>query len=88
LAKPYDVEINVLVQVVRRSIERFSEGFMFQLNPKEFTNLQSQFVISSLGGMERTQQRLATTSSPQGPSSVVRVKDKLKGLRWRSPHGK
>jgi len=52
LAELYDVEPRVLVQAVKRNLERFPPDFMFQLNDTEFKNLKSQFVISSWGGKE------------------------------------
>ena len=48
LAELYGVESRVLVQAVKRNLERFSEDFMFQLGDEEFDNLKSQFVISKL----------------------------------------
>ena len=51
LADLYGVEPRVLVQAVKRSIERFPNDFMFQLTQKEFNNLKSQIVISSWGGV-------------------------------------
>jgi hypothetical protein len=53
LAELYRVEPRVLVQAVKRNIERFPEDFMFQLSKKEFANLKSQIVISSWGGLRR-----------------------------------
>ena len=53
LAELYGVEPRVLVQAVKRNIDRFPEDFMFQLNESEFVNLKSQFVISSWGGLRR-----------------------------------
>jgi len=53
LAVLYEVEPRVLVQAVKRNIERFPEDFMFQLSEKEFTDLKSQNVISSWGGLRR-----------------------------------
>ena len=47
LAELYGVEPRVLVQAVKRNIDRFQEDFMFQLTDEEFRNLKSQFVISS-----------------------------------------
>ena len=47
LAALYEVEPRVLVQAVKRNIERFPEDFMFQLSAKEFADLKSQIVISS-----------------------------------------
>jgi len=53
LAELYEVEPRVLVQAVKRNVERFPDDFMFQLNDKEFENLKSQIVISSWGGLRR-----------------------------------
>jgi len=53
LAELYDVEPRVLVQAVKRNIERFPADFMFQLTQDELANLKSQVVISSWGGMRR-----------------------------------
>jgi len=39
LADLYGVESRVLVQAVKRNIDRFPEDFMFQLTDKEFNNL-------------------------------------------------
>ena len=46
LAELYGVEPKVLIQAVKRNIERFPEDFMFQLSNQEFANLKSQFVTS------------------------------------------
>ena len=53
LAALYGVEARVLVQAVRRNLERFPKDFMFQLTRTEFANLKSQIVISSWGGLRR-----------------------------------
>lgn len=53
LAELYEVEPRVLVQAVKRNIERFPGDFMFQLSADEFVNLKSQFVTSSWGGIRR-----------------------------------
>jgi hypothetical protein len=69
LAVLYGVEPRVLVQSVKRNIERFPDDFMFQLNPEEFKNLKSQIVTSSWGGIRRaapyafTEQGIAMLSS-------------------------
>ena len=47
LALLYGVETKVLVQAVKRNLERFPLDFMFQLSTEEFANLRSQFVTSS-----------------------------------------
>jgi hypothetical protein len=69
LAVLYGVEPKVLVQAVKRNNEGFPADFMFQLAPQEFTNLKSQIVISSWGGIRRatpyalTEQGVAMLSS-------------------------
>lgn len=50
LADLYEVESKVLIQAVKRNIERFPSDFMFQLENQEFINLRSQIVTSSWGG--------------------------------------
>ena len=49
LAEFYGVETRVLNQAVKRNIERFPEGFMFQLAGDETDDLISQSVMSSSG---------------------------------------
>ena len=49
----YEVETRILNQAVKRNIKRFPADFMFQLTNQEFTNLKSQFVISSWGGIRK-----------------------------------
>ena len=46
LAALYGVETKVLLQAIRRNINRFPDDFMFQLTRKEVNNLRSQFVTS------------------------------------------
>lgn len=50
LAGLYGVPTKVLLQAVRRNIERFPEDFMFQLTASEFEILRSQIVTSRWGG--------------------------------------
>ena len=50
LAELYGVETKVLMQAVRRNVDRFPQDFLFQLDNPEFTNLRSQIVTSSWGG--------------------------------------
>lgn len=54
LASLYDVETRVLVQAVKRNIERFPDDFMFRLTSVEFTILKSQSVMSSSWGGRRS----------------------------------
>ena len=54
LAKLYGVEPRVLIQAVKRNIERFPDDFMLHLTRQEVTILKSQFVTSSWGGLRRS----------------------------------
>ena len=49
LAGLYGVETRVLVQAVKRNLERFPEDFMFQLNNDEVLFLRSQIVTLKKG---------------------------------------
>ena len=50
LAVLYGVETRVLVQAVKRNLDRFPEDFMFQLSGEEWEGLRSQSVISKPEG--------------------------------------
>lgn len=55
LALLYGVQTKVLVQAVKRNIDRFPADFMFQLSTAEFDALRSQSVTSNTGrGGRRT----------------------------------
>jgi hypothetical protein len=78
LAALYQVETKVLIQAVKRNIERFPADFMFQLNPEEFDNLRSQFVTSSWGGRRYppyafTERGVAMLSSVLHSSRAIQV---------------
>ncbi len=78
LAALYEVEPRVLVQAVQRNLERFPSDFMFQLNREEFTNLKSQIVISSWGGIRSppyafTEQGIAMLSTVLHSSRAIRL---------------
>jgi ORF6N domain len=71
LAELYGIETKVIMQAVQRNLDRFPSDFMFELTNQEFTNLKSQFVTSSWGGVRR----LPYAFSEQGVamlSSVLR----------------
>ena len=72
LAELYGVEVRVLVQAVKRNIERFPEDFMFQLSKEEYENLKSQIVISSWGGARRSRPYAFTEQGVAMLSSVLR----------------
>jgi hypothetical protein len=87
LAGLYEVEPRVLIQAVKRNIERFPEDFMFQLSAEEFanlrsqsdtSNLRSQIVISSWGGARTppyafTEQGVSMLSSVLRSSRAIQV---------------
>lgn len=78
LAELYDVETKVLIQAVKRNIERFPKDFMFQLIEDEFDNLRSQFVTSSWGGTRYlpyvfTEQGVAMLSSVLNSAVAIQV---------------
>ena len=79
LAELYEVEPRVLVQAVKRNMERFPDDFMFQLNDQEFENLKSQIVTSSWGGLRRaapyafTEQGVAMLSSVLHSDRAIHV---------------
>lgn len=79
LASLYGVKTRVLVQAVKRNIERFPEDFMFQLTSDEFEILRSQSVISRQWGGRRyppyvfTEQGVAMLSSVLRSKRAVRV---------------
>jgi hypothetical protein len=63
LAELYDIEPRVLVQAVKRNIDRFPRDFMFQLSDDEFANLKSPF----------TEQGVAMLSSVLRSKRAVQV---------------
>lgn len=79
LAKLYGVEAKVLIQAVKRNIERFPGDFMFQLTEDEYKILKSQIVTSSWGGIRRanpyafTEQGVAMLSSVLNSKRAIQV---------------
>jgi hypothetical protein len=83
LAELYDAAPKVLVQSVKRNRERFPEDFMFQLKKAEYENLKFQFGISNLksqsvtsswGGVRRAMPYACTEQGVAMLSSVLRSK--------------
>ncbi|HBF11805.1 MAG TPA: DNA-binding protein [Deltaproteobacteria bacterium] len=72
LADLYQVEPKVLVQAVKRNIERFPSDFMFQLTNEEFEILKSQIVTSSWGGLRRAHPYAFTEQGIAMLSAVLR----------------
>jgi hypothetical protein len=82
LARLYGVSPGVLMQAVRRNMNRFPADFMFQLTNQEVASLKSQIVISNVGtrrGGRRhrnwvfTEQGVAMLSSVLRTDTAVRV---------------
>ncbi|HEX4638091.1 MAG TPA: ORF6N domain-containing protein [Chthoniobacterales bacterium] len=78
LAALYSVTVSALTQAVKRNRYRFPEDFVFQLTHEEFTNLKSQFVTSSWGGLRTrpyafTEQGVAMLSSVLNSERAVKV---------------
>ena len=78
LASLYGVTVAALTQAVRRNANRFPKDFLFQLTVEEFTNLKSQIVISSWGGLRSrphafTEQGVAMLSSVLKSERAVKV---------------
>jgi hypothetical protein len=77
LAVLYGVETKVLLQAVRRNLDRFPQDFQFTLTNQEFTILRSQTVTSSWGGTRYapiafTEQGVAMLSSVlKSPEAVA-----------------
>ena len=78
LAELYEVQTKVLIQSVKRNIDRFPDDFMFKINPSEHSNLKSQFVTSSYGGRRKpvyafTEQGVAMLSSVLNSKKAIQV---------------
>jgi phage regulator Rha-like protein len=65
LAELYGVETKVLVQAVKRNIERFPEDFMFQLTWEEAASLRSQFVTLENSNKAIPRSQIVTLESGQ-----------------------
>jgi hypothetical protein len=78
LAMLYGTDTRTLKQAVKRNIERFPDDFMFVLTRKELTNLRSQNVTSSWGGLRYlpfafTEQGVAMLSSVLKSKKAIEV---------------
>jgi hypothetical protein len=80
LADLYQVSSKVLTQAVKRNLDRFPDDFMFQLAPREWESLRSQFVTSKIGrGGTRyapyafTEQGIAMLSSVLSSEGAIKV---------------
>lgn len=80
LARLYGVETKVLLQALKRNLDRFPKDFMFQLTDQEFRDLRSQSVTSSWGGRRYapyvfTEQGVAMLSSVLNSPRAIAVND-------------
>ena len=87
LAALYGVETKVLVQTVKRNIQRFPQDFMFQLSDGEFAILRSQSVTSSGWGGRRYPPYAFTEQGVAMLSTVLRSaraidKQACSSCRW------
>ena len=79
LSMLYGVKTKVLLQAVKRNIERFPTDFMFQLTRDEFKILRSHFVTSSEWGGRRyppyafTEHGIAMLSSVLNSTRAIQV---------------
>ncbi len=75
LTKLYGVEPKVLVQSVKRNIDRFPDDFMFQLTQEEFESLRSQNVTLEGSGKGQHSKYLPYAFTQEGVamlSSILR----------------
>jgi hypothetical protein len=73
LAKLYRAAPKVLVQAVKRNLERFPSDFMFQLENQELTNLKSQVVTSSWGDNRKLPYALGKTLFSRRKVVIVKL---------------
>jgi len=78
LAGLYGVSTKVLLQAVKRNINRFPQDFMYQLAPEDVRNLRSQSVTSRWGGRRYlpyvfTQEGVAMLSSVLNSERAIQV---------------
>ena len=90
LAALYGVTVSALTHV-KRNQNRFPNDFAFQLASEEFTNLKSQFVISSWGGLRRARPYAFTEQGVAMLSSILNSgrageRTRLACWRWRPRH--
>ncbi len=72
LAELYGVETKVLLQAVKRNVDRFPSDFMFLLSAPEVARLRSQIVTSNGRGGRRTFPTAFTEQGVAMLSSVLR----------------
>ncbi len=73
LAELYEVETRVLVQAVKRNMDRFPSRFMFQLTQEEYDSLRSQIVTLEPRGRGRHRKYLPYVFTEQGVAMLSAV---------------
>jgi len=81
LAELYAVETKRLKEAVRRNIDRFPSDFMFELSPKEWESLRTQFATLKIGRGQHskympfafTEQGVAMLSSVLNSETAIAV---------------
>jgi len=79
LAEMYEVQVKVMIQAIKRNINRFPEDFMFQLTWDEVKSLRSQFVTLKKGKHIKylpyafTEQGIAMLSSVLNSERAIQV---------------
>lgn len=101
LARLYEVETRILNQAMSRNGGRFPKDFAFRLTREEWTNLKSQFVISSLESGYGGRRSVPTVFTEHGVTmiaallrseravevSVRIVREFVRMRRWRTRRG-
>ena len=64
VAALYGVETKALNQAVKRNVERFPQGYVFQLDDREFVNWKSQIVTSNLSKDDEASIRMGIRRAP------------------------
>lgn len=78
LASLYQVEARVLVQAVKRNLDRFPKDFMFQLSKEEFYVIKAHFLNSGWGGARRSRPYAFTEQGVAMLSTVLNSKRAVK----------
>ena len=64
VAALYGVETKALNQAVKRNAERFPQGYVFQLDDREFVNWKSQIVTSNLSEADKAAIKMGIRRAP------------------------
>ena len=79
LAGLYSFETRVMNQAVKRNSDRFPKDFMFQLTAKEWKNMSSQFVMTSVN--KRPRKALPFAFTEHGVTMLANVLKSKKAIK-------